>query len=146
MVLNINVLSRVTWQLWNPLKPSFIPRKDWILSSQQTKHLSVEIFVLKFNINFYSSLSIHLKVRLKFSTKIFLLLFCNLFKKVLYEFKYFSVCLYFYTFIYLFIYNTSCTLRALLRLQFNLNETRYFVLKSFWIYNAFCFFFSGGHE
>jgi hypothetical protein len=26
------------------------------------------------------------------------------------------------------IYDTSCTLRALLRLQFNLNETRYFVL------------------
>jgi hypothetical protein len=28
----------------------------------------------------------------------------------------------------LFYYQTSCTLRALLRLQFNLNETRYFFL------------------
>jgi hypothetical protein len=27
-----------------------------------------------------------------------------------------------------YLYNTSCTLRAMLRLQFNLNETRYFVL------------------
>jgi hypothetical protein len=30
--------------------------------------------------------------------------------------------------IHLFLFCTSCTLRALLRLQFNLNETRYFVL------------------
>jgi hypothetical protein len=33
-----------------------------------------------------------------------------------------------------FYYFTSCTLRALLRLQFNLNETRYFVLIVFIVF------------
>jgi hypothetical protein len=33
-----------------------------------------------------------------------------------------------YTYMYMYTIYTSCTLRALLRLQFNLNETLYFVL------------------